>query len=158
MTAPPIPRLGGRVLLFDESGRILLIHERLEDGSTHWLTPGGGVEDGEHPRDAARREAEEETGIAVQIAPDAAPVHVTRRLWSRAKVVYDQVDEFFVARVSDGTMPRATRLTDVEQVTLIAMRWWTPSELAATDAVLLPDDLAELVRSHANEWLAAVDG
>ena len=154
----PIRRLGGRVLLFDESGRILLIHERLEDGTTHWLTPGGGVEAGEHPRDAARREAQEETGIDIRIPPDADPVHVTRRLWSWADVVYDQVDEFYVARVPDGTLARATALTDVEQLTLIEMRWWPPAELATTGDVLLPDDLAVLLASHAQEWLASVGG
>jgi 8-oxo-dGTP pyrophosphatase MutT (NUDIX family) len=146
------------VLLFDESGRILLIHERLEDGSTHWLTPGGGVEEGEHPRDAARREAREEAGIDIRIAPEAEPVHVTRRLWSWANVFYDQVDEFYVARVEDGTVPRATALTDVEQATLIEMRWWRPADLAATTDVLLPADLAELLQSHSEHWLAALDG
>jgi 8-oxo-dGTP pyrophosphatase MutT (NUDIX family) len=146
------------VLLFDESGRILLIHERLEDGSTHWLTPGGGVEEGEHPRDAARREAREEAGIDIRIAPEAEPVHVTRRLWSWANVFYDQVDEFYVARVEDGTVPRATALTDVEQATLIEMRWWRPADLAATTDVLLPADLAELLQSHSENWLAALDG
>ena len=154
----PIQRLGGRVLLFDESGRILLIHESLEDGTTHWLTPGGGVEAGEHPRDAARREAREETGIDIRIAPDAEPVHVTRRIWSWANVFYDQVDEFYVARVEDGTVPRATALTEVEQATLIEMRWWAAGELAETAEVLLPGDLATLLASHSQEWLAAVDG
>ncbi len=61
----PVARLGGRVLLVDRSERVLLIHERLEDGTTHWLTPGGGVEAGEQPREAAAREAYEETGIRV---------------------------------------------------------------------------------------------
>jgi 8-oxo-dGTP pyrophosphatase MutT (NUDIX family) len=146
------------VLLFDGSGRILLIHERLEDGTSHWLTPGGGVEAGEHPRDAAQREAREEAGIEIRIAPDAEPVHVTRRLWSWANVCYDQVDEFYVARVKDGTVPQPTALTDVEQATLIEMRWWRPADLAATTDVLLPADLAELLQSHAEQWLAALDG
>ena len=103
-----VARVGGRVLLVDASQRLLLIHERLEHGGTHWLTPGGGVEDGEHPRDAARRETIEETGIEVDLPADAEAVLTTRRDWSWAGVDYDQVDHFFLARVA-GRARRCTR-------------------------------------------------
>lgn len=140
-----VPRVGGRLLLVDDSSRVLLIHERLEDGSTHWLTPGGGVEDGEDPRDAAVREALEEAGIPIALPADAQPVLRTRRLWSWAGVQYDQVDHFYLARVPDGTAARPGRLTAVEQQTLIEMRWWTLPELAATRETLLPADLADVL-------------
>ena len=140
-----VQRTGGRVLLLDPGNRLLLIHERLEDGSTHWLTPGGGVEGHEHPRDAARREAMEETGIAIALAADAEPVLTTRRDWSWAGVDYDQVDHFFVARVPAGTQVTPRGLTAVEQQTLIETRWWSSAELHATDAVLLPLDLADVL-------------
>ncbi len=42
-------------------GRILLAHWN-EAGHTGWTLPGGGVEPGEDPADAARREILEETG------------------------------------------------------------------------------------------------
>jgi 8-oxo-dGTP pyrophosphatase MutT (NUDIX family) len=141
----PVARLGGRVLLVDESGRVLLIHERIEDGTTHWLTPGGGVEDGELPRAAAVREAREETGIELCIAPDAEPVLVTRRDWSWAGVDYDQVDQFYAVRVPDGTRASPHHLTEVEQQTWLEFRWWSIGELAATDAVLVPPNLAEVI-------------
>jgi 8-oxo-dGTP pyrophosphatase MutT (NUDIX family) len=141
----PVARLGGRVLLVDESGRVLLIHERIEDGTTHWLTPGGGVEDGEQPRDAAAREAREETGIELTVDPGAEPVLVTRRDWSWAGVDYDQVDHFFVVRVPDGTAAAPHHLTEVEQQSWIGLRWWSAAELAGTDAVIVPPDLAEVL-------------
>lgn len=140
-----VARVGGRLLLIDASARLLLIHERLEHGGTHWLTPGGGVEDGEHPREAAVREAVEEVGIPVTLPADARPVLRTRRLWSWAGVEYDQVDHFFVARVPDGTVASPAALTDVERQTLIEMRWWTASELAGTTATLVPANLADVL-------------
>jgi 8-oxo-dGTP pyrophosphatase MutT (NUDIX family) len=138
-------RIGGRVLLLDGSQRVLLIHERLEHGGTHWLTPGGGVENGEHPRDAARREVYEETGIEIVLAPDAVAVHRTRRGWSWAGAEYDQVDHFFLARVPDCTPFAPHRLTAVEQQTLLGARWWTVEELQVTDEVLVPSDLGDVV-------------
>lgn len=140
-----IQRVGGRVLMVDESDRVLLIHETLEVGGTHWLTPGGGLEDGEHPREAAGREAFEETGIEVTIAPDAEPVLTTRRDWSWRGVEYDQIDHFFLVRVPDGLSVQPRALTEIEQETLLGSRWWTVAELSVTDEILLPPDLGAVL-------------
>jgi 8-oxo-dGTP pyrophosphatase MutT (NUDIX family) len=48
------------VLLFDPDGRVLLVNPIYKD---YWDVPGGAVELNESPRDAARRELEEELGL-----------------------------------------------------------------------------------------------
>lgn len=54
------------VVLDERSATVLLhLHRRLE----RWLQPGGHVEPGEHPDDAAVRETVEETGVAVAHPP-----------------------------------------------------------------------------------------
>jgi 8-oxo-dGTP pyrophosphatase MutT (NUDIX family) len=140
-----VDRVGGRVLLLDPAGLVLLIHERIEHGLTHWLTPGGGLEPGETPAQAARREVLEETGLSVDIAADAASVLVTRRAWSWAGVDYDQVDHYFVARVAGPVEIVPQGLTEMEHTTLIGHRWWTIDELRATTDTVVPPGLADLL-------------
>jgi 8-oxo-dGTP pyrophosphatase MutT (NUDIX family) len=65
----------GSALVLDASRRLVLLHRHRRLGI--WLQPGGHVEPGERPEDAALRETVEETGIAVA-HPSGGPriVHV----------------------------------------------------------------------------------
>ncbi len=51
----------GSAVVVGRRGTVLHMHKRLH----RWLQPGGHLEPGEGPWDAARRESEEETGLAV---------------------------------------------------------------------------------------------
>jgi ADP-ribose pyrophosphatase YjhB (NUDIX family) len=52
------------VLTYDPQGRVLLVRNA---GSKLWSTPGGIIEPGESPSDAAVRETWEETGLFVEL-------------------------------------------------------------------------------------------
>ena len=56
--------LGAFALLYDGEGRILLCHRRDADV---WNLPGGQVERGETPWQAAIRETHEETGLEASV-------------------------------------------------------------------------------------------
>jgi 8-oxo-dGTP diphosphatase len=61
---PRIPASAG-ALIFDRAGRLLVLKPTYKSG---WTVPGGQMEsDGETPWEACRREAREETGLAVEV-------------------------------------------------------------------------------------------
>jgi ADP-ribose pyrophosphatase YjhB (NUDIX family) len=62
----PRHALGAGALVRDADGRILLIQQTYQRPPV-WLPPGGWVDRGETPQQAARREVREELGIAVEI-------------------------------------------------------------------------------------------
>jgi ADP-ribose pyrophosphatase YjhB (NUDIX family) len=57
-------RQGAFGIIFDEADRVLLCHRRDIDA---WNLPGGLVEDGEAPWDAAIREVREEVGVTAEV-------------------------------------------------------------------------------------------
>lgn len=59
-------RIRAGAVVRDPDGRILFMR-REREGQVWWILPGGGVEAGERPEQAARRELLEETGVEVRL-------------------------------------------------------------------------------------------
>lgn len=49
-----------------QEGKIALI-KRIRDGETYYVFPGGGIEEGETPEEATKREAYEELGVHIEV-------------------------------------------------------------------------------------------
>ena len=60
------PKLAACVIP-ERDGQVLLLQRAIEPGRGKWVMPGGFVDRGEMPADAARREAREEVGLDVDI-------------------------------------------------------------------------------------------
>ena len=118
---------------------------RPEDGEW-WLTPGGGIEDGESTEAAMVREILEETGLHVT-ADRLGPVVATRTAeFEFDNRSYRQTESFFALEV-ERFAPHAEGWDAVEQRALLAHRWWTVEELRTTDERLYPSELAALVQA-----------
>ena len=142
LEATPILRRAARVLLFDESDRVLLARFE-QPGKRWWCAPGGGLEGIETHEQATVREVAEETGFAVE---ELGPWIWTREdvFGSRGRT-YHQQERYFPARVP-SFVPRPRALGAEESESFRGLRWWRPRELEDAEEVFAPAELPALVR------------
>ncbi|WP_246139942.1 NUDIX hydrolase [Protaetiibacter larvae] len=135
-----------RVLLFDRDDRVLLFLTTAPDSSgvARWLTPGGGVDEGETFAEAARRELYEETGLEVESLGAPVWAHDYDVEWDSAD--HDSGHAEFFSQVTDRFEPSNAHWTDEERVDVLEHRWWSLGELLAERPRFEPTELIELIR------------
>lgn len=124
--------------------RVLLcrLSERVTD-SELWTLPGGGVEHGEHPRDAVVREVHEETGLDVVVGETARVHSVHHPDFERD----GRWDYHSVRLVYDGRVPDDAPEPRVVEVggTTAEARWFPLADVVAGQVPLVPLARAELI-------------
>lgn len=139
-------RRTSRVILLAPSNRILLLFTRVPDSSNwrRWVTPGGGVDEGESHEQAAVRELFEETGFQVDT--------VGQPVWTETiPLPYDEAiypaayQEFFVVRCSEEFEPDRSGWTESEHVDVTQWRWWGVAELESAGEPFEPKQLPSLL-------------
>ncbi|MCG1010759.1 NUDIX domain-containing protein [Salinicoccus sp. ID82-1] len=80
----------GSVIIVKDENKVALI-KRIRDQSVYYVFPGGGIEAGEEPEEAAKREAFEELGVDVKVDKCISEID------------FDGTQFFFLAHIISGT-------------------------------------------------------
>jgi 8-oxo-dGTP diphosphatase len=122
---PEVPLVGVGAVIIEgtiEDARVLLVKRAHPPLQAQWSIPGGVLEVGELVRDAAIREAREETGLVVEPA-DLLGVYDRVLRNSEQRVQYHYVLIDFLCRRVAGDLAAASDASEV--------RWFTREELPA---------------------------
>jgi signal peptidase I len=142
-----LDRRAARVVLVDHADRILLLRgcDPARPGPRWWFTPGGGLHPGESTADGAVRELFEETGLRVTPGELGEPVWHQVTQFSFDNRQYRQEQDFYLVRVAEWQVDTAGFNAE-ERATIDEHRWWSAAELDATDEIVYPENLVDLVR------------
>jgi len=130
---PEVPLVGVGVIIIEDS-RVLLVKRAHPPLQAQWSIPGGVLEVGELVREAAIREAREETGLIVEPG-DLLGVYdrVLRNAEQRVQYHYVLID--FLCRRVGGELQASDDAAEV--------RWFTREELPP---LKLAEDTVDVIR------------
>lgn len=141
----PRERPAVRALVLAAPGNeiLLLRFRNPARGPDLWLTPGGGVRDGEDREAALRREVWEETGLRLTVP---APL-----IWRREHTyvahgqAVRQSEAIHLVHTPRFEPTDANNPEDGERAIFRGFRWWGVEEMRGSSDIFVPLGLAELL-------------
>ncbi len=135
-------REAARGVIVTPQGELLLMRMRLPRLEL-WITPGGGIDSGETPEAALRRELLEETALDTDV--------IGPHLWSRTVrftaggAAFEQRESFFLIQTRKYE-PRFMGMPgDKERDLLGEFRWWRAGEIIDSNEIFAPRQVGELL-------------
>ena len=149
-------RQAGRVVVVAQGQMLLVAGHDFSDATHHWLfTPGGGIEAGESPAQAAARELAEETGIIVD--PGALTLLGYRQARFEFRALTCLANEtFYYLHLERKPQLNQERWTANERSLLDGLNWYSPHKLRQLSQAGLAIYPPELV-NHATKLVTGWD-
>lgn len=149
-------RQAGRVVVVAQGQMLLVAGHDFSDATHRWLfTPGGGIEAGESPAQAAARELAEETGIIVD--PGALTLLGYRQALFEFRALTCLANEtFYYLHLERKPQLNQERWTANERSLLDGLNWYSPHKLRQLSQAGLAIYPPELV-NHATKLVTGWD-
>lgn len=128
-------RVAAYAVVTDDDDRVLLARWT-EGRRIAWTMPGGGLEDGEDPADAVRREVREETGYSIEVQ-DLLGIH--SRVIRASQRVHKSTEPLHTLRVVYRAAVSGGRLRFEKNGSTDMAGWFSLPTLAGLQRVKLVD-------------------
>ena len=145
-----IQRQGIRAVMLTPQGRILLMQiQKPKSDFRVWVTPGGGLKDGEDNKTCLRRELMEETGLQDF---DIGPL-----IWKRQHTfewggrMLSQSGQFYLVNVEEFQPCIQNNPSEIEMDVFRQFRWWNVEEIAESQDAFAPGNLAYHLETLTNQ-------
>ena len=141
-----------RILLINPQNEILLYKTHFDpevELPPRWLTPGGGIDEGETEKQAAVRELFEETGMKLAESDLTEPILVTSGTWLWGDGIHSHTytDTIYKYQVETFT-PDTSHFTKDELRDVLEIKWWNVAELLESNEALAPHELSQWLRDN----------
>lgn len=136
-----------RALVINDRGETYLLRGRdlaAPQRAPFWFTPGGKIDPGETPAEAACRELYEEIGLSITPLQLGEVIGTEQSDYYFHGQSYRQVGVFY-AYFSNEAGLNCAGWSEIELKTIDTGKWWSVSELRATTQTVYPAHLADML-------------
>ncbi len=136
-----------RVLIINDQDQTFLLRGQditLPDRAPFWFTPGGKIDTGETPKQAAVRELNEEVGLSIQADALGEIVGTESSDYHFHGQAYRQIGVFYV-HFSNEARLNSDGWSEIEANTIDQGKWWSVQELSTTLETIYPAHLVYML-------------